>query len=159
MVKILGDTYIPATPNTLLSDDIINSLSIFTDKEQTLQVFRKLFKRIYNGTVFEQETIFKTIVHTIISVTPEHEIKQQITSITKLAENFTIPNMSEFLTSITGNLAQFSDATLKIVFVFLYNYVNDTEDEYNKWYTNLQDCNMPLMQKMVPIMDWINSDE
>ena len=44
-------------------------------------------------------------------------------------------------------------------FVFLYNYVNDTEDEYNKWYTNLQDCNMPLMQKMVPIMDWINSDE
>lgn len=159
MVKILGDTYIPATPNTLLSDDIINSLSIFTDKEQTLQVFRKLFKRIYNGTVFEQETIFKTIVHTIISVTPEHEIKQQITSITKLSENFTIPNMSEFLTSITGNLAQFSDATLKIVFVFLYNYVNDTEDEYNKWYTNLQDCNMPLMQKMVPIMDWINSDE
>jgi hypothetical protein len=97
-------------------------------------------------------------VHTIISVTPEAEIKKRITSVTKLAENFTITNMSEFLTDITGNLAQFSDATLKVVFVFLYNYVNDTEEEYNLWYTKIQDCNMALMQKMVPIIDWINSD-
>jgi hypothetical protein len=159
MIKILGNKYDPTCPNTLLRNDIITNLPMLTNKDQSVQVFRKLVKRIYNGIVFDQETIFKTIIHTIISVIPEHEIKKHIAALTKLAENFTIYDMAEFLTAITNNLAQFSDTTLKIVFVFLYNYVNDTEDEYNKWYTNLQDCNMPLMQKMVSVMDWINSDE
>jgi hypothetical protein len=178
MAKILGnrENYSHATPIELLKDDVISSISIITDKEQALQIFRKLCKRIYKGIVFEQDTIFKTIVYTIVNDLPEQEIKLKIASLTKLAENFTISDMAEFLISITEKLSQFSDTTLKVIFAFLYNYVNDNEDEYNTWYTNLQDCNtvctglqdqcnatgvsgISLMQKMVPIMDWINSDE
>jgi hypothetical protein len=159
MAKILGNTYNPDTPTTLLNNDVISSLSMITDKEQSLQVFKKLCKRVYNGTVFDQGIIFQHILNTIISTVPEKEIKQTLLQLTLLCKCIDIHDMYEFLTSITVHLALFSDATLTIVFTFLYNYVDDTEDEYNRWYTNLQDSNMALMQKMVPIMDWINSDE
>jgi hypothetical protein len=159
MAKILGNTYTPTMPNMLLNEDIISSLSIITDKEQSLQVFKKLCKRVYNGTVFDQGIIFQHILNTIISIVPEKEIKQTLLQLTLLCTCIDIHDMYEFLTSITAQLALFSDATLTIVFTFLYNYVDATEDEYNRWYTNLQDSNMALIQKMVPIMDWINSDE
>ena len=158
MIKILGNTYIPVTPSELLRSDIITGVSALTDKEQALHLFRKLCKRVYNGVVFDQNAIFKLMVYTIMNDFPEQEIKHRLVLLTKLADALTIPNMAEFLTSITPRLEQFQTATLKFIFTFLYNYVNDTEEEYNLWYTNLQDGNMSLMQKMVTIIDWINSD-
>lgn len=166
IVKILGNKLSPPTiPSELLRYDIITGLSTLTDKEQVLQLFKKLCKRVYNGTVFEQENIFKTIIYTIIYDIPEQEIKRHIMLLTGLAETFTIPNMTEFLTSITTQLIQFQVVTLKFIFTFLYNYVNDTDEEYNLWYGKLQEydadsnnSNVTLMQKMTPIIDWINSE-
>lgn len=221
MVKILGngDTYIPVSPIELLRTDIITGVSALKDKEQGVQLFKKLCKRVYNGVVFEQETVFKKMVYTIVNDFPEQEIKLYFTLLTKLAEALTITNMSEFLTSITERLDALQTTTLKVIFTFLYNYVNDTEEEYNLWYSNLkntvytgiesstqcnvivgdtvctdnkssapnvnstgtglelsvsgiplnhdvcefgvealQPVNITLIQKMMPIINWINSD-
>ena len=89
----------------------------------------------------------------------ESEIKDKLKTLIKLAEYVSITNMSEFLSSITSRLTQFTKPTLQIIFGFLYNYVDDTEENYNLWYTNLQinPINMEFMQTLSPIMDWINS--
>lgn len=161
MVKILGDKYSPHQAIDLLRADISVYLPEFTNTETVITHFKTLCKRIYNGVVFEQSQVFEQIIYTIITSLSESEIKDKLKTLTKLSEHVTIDNMPEFLNSITSHITYFTKPTLQIIFGFLYNYVDDTEENYNLWYTNLQSTsdNLELMAKMTSIMDWINSDE
>jgi len=124
-----------------------------------LPYFKKMCKRIYNGKIFDQQHIFESILRTIICDFPEPEIKVKLQLITGLTESIELTTMGPFLESITDAISNYSLQTLKQLFGYLYNNVNDTEDYYNAWYVNLQNKYDDLMKKMVPIMDWINSDE
>lgn len=161
MVKILGDKYSPHHAIDLLRADIASYLPNFTNTETVITHFKTLCKRIYNGVVFEQSQVFEQIIYTIITSLSESEIKDKLKPLTKLAEYVSITDMTEFLTSITNHLTHLTKPTLQTIFGFLYNYVDDTEENYNLWYTNLQStpANMDLMTKVSPIMDWINSNE
>ncbi len=159
MAKILGMHYNPNEPIELLNQDIITGLQALTTKEQALPYFKTLCKRIYNGKTFSQQEIFESILRSIIFNFPETEIKAKLQLIIEITESIELTNMAPFLESITDVISSYSLQTLKQLFAYLYNNVNDTEDHYNAWYVNLQTKYDELMRKMVPIMDWINSDE
>jgi hypothetical protein len=159
MAKILGMNYNPNEPIELLNQDIITGLQTLTNKEQALPYFKTLCKRIYNGKTFSQQEIFESILRSIICNFPETEIKAKLQLIIEITESIELTNMAPFLESITDVISSYSLQTLKQLFAYLYNNVNDTEDHYNAWYVNLQTKYDELMRKMVPIMDWINGDE
>lgn len=160
MVKIIGSNS-NLEPTELLRSDIITYLPEFTNPEKVITHFKTLCKRIYNGVVFDQSYVFEQIIYTIITtIVTESEIKDKLKTLTKLAEYVSINDMVEFLSSITTHLTHLTPTILQIIFGFLYNYVDDTEESYNLWYTNLQSIpdNLELKNKMSSVIDWINSD-